>query len=66
MYICVRGMHGENVVGRDHIGTDIDDIVSTNEKAWFLENEPIRKFCCVMCAVGATMASKPRILFGDH
>ena len=23
MYICVRGMHGKNLIGRDYIGTEI-------------------------------------------
>ena len=27
-------------------------------------NEPIGRFCCVMCAVGATMASKPQNFVG--
>ena len=60
MYICVRGMHGETLAGRDLIGMEISTISSQPMKNLILGNEPIRKVCCVMCAVGATMASKPQ------
>ena len=64
MYICVRGMCGKNLIRRDLIGTEILTTLSQPVKNSILENEPIRKFCCVMCAVGATMASKPQNFIG--
>ena len=43
---------------------DIHNVVLTNEKNSILGNEPIRNFCCVMCAEVATMASKPQNIIG--
>ena len=66
MYICVRCVNGQNLKRRDLIGTKLSMIPSQPMKNLIPEIQPIREFLCVMCAVGATMASNPRIPLGNH
>ena len=66
IFICVRGMRGRNLVGRNHIGTEL--LMSASQplrKSSILEDQQaIRSFHCVVCAVWTTIPTKTQRFIG--
>ena len=64
MYICLRGMCGENLIGRDHKGMELLTMLSQPMRKLDSGNSANQNICHVLCAVGAMTASKPQNFIG--
>ena len=64
MYICVWGMPGKYLVGRNHIGTEISMSVLQPMKKLNFGRLATRKYHCVVSTVHATIPTKTQSFIG--
>ena len=64
IFISVRGMRGKNLVGRNHIWTDISVVINENTQFWKMSQS---EFFTVLWALWALPSQLyPRVLLGNH